>query len=452
VDTDPADRALQPGPSAPLDGPVAGDLPALAERFLTALLTTAQNRGVRAAVSVLQPPLTVVSLPDQAGGVVLYDRGQATTDQLQAELDRLLGGQGGGLLYLVVCGGDEADLPVLKQADRRAPDPKRLGVYQLSASSQLRFVAGRRLGLLPEAQRLLASVTRPLDRAELVAGAQRAQRAQEEALAFSMAMEKRPQTATRVLGAACIIYYALSVYWGNRGNFTEALVLMGANSAPLVEAGQWWRLLSYAFLHGSLIHLLVNMVALWSFGGFLEGLLGWRRYLLLYGLSALAGGVGSALVARVDLSVGASGAIWGLMAAGVALVRRGHTPLPEVVAGRLRPRLMGVLVVNVGFSLLPLLLPEMPRIDLYAHAGGGLIGFLLVASGLLTRGLGPVVAPAVPAAPELPAPAGPTSVGDPTFVRVAAIVMILLLVGSVAVALVENRPWEPLGIFQAARG
>jgi rhomboid protease GluP len=436
---------------------VGEPIPPLAERFLTALLAAAERRQLRTMVSALQPPLAVVTLPDQGAGIVLYDRGQASHDELQSELDRLLGAQGGGVLYLVVCGGDATDLPVLKQADRRAPDPKRLGVYQLNAQGQLSVVAGRRLSLLPEAARLLASVTRPLDRAELAAVAQRAQLAQQEAMAFATALERRPQMVTRALGAACIVYYALSGLWSG-GNWNQIhpdiLEAMGGNGLSLVlEDGQWWRLLSHAFLHVNFIHLVVNLVALWSFGSFLEGLLGWRRYLLLYGLCALAGGVASALIAQVERSVGASGAIWGLMAAGVALVRRGQTAMPEVVAARLRPRLMWVLAVNAGISVLPQLLPGLPRIDLYAHAGGGLMGFVLVASGLLTRAPQPAVAVAG-SSPDL-APPGPTATtapapaGDSTFIRVAAAVMILLLLGSVAAALIENRPWEPIGTSAA---
>jgi rhomboid protease GluP len=440
VDGDQPPSADEPPAPAPAATPVAEATPPLAERFLTALLSAAERRQVRTVVSALQPPLAVVTLPEQGAGVVLYDRGQGTADELQAELDQLLGGQGGGVLHLVLCGGDAALLPVLKQADRRAPDPKRLGVYQLTSQGQLIFVAGRRLGLLPEAAVLLSSVTRPLDRAELVANTQRAQRAQEEAMAFAAALERRPQVATRALGAACILYYALSGLWsGSNWNQIRPDVLeaMGGNGVALVlEYRQWWRLLSHAFLHVNFVHLAVNMIALWSFGTFLEGLLGWRRYLLLYGLCALAGGVASALVAQVQGSVGASGAIWGLMAAGVALVRRGQTAMPEVVAARLRPRLMWVLAVNAGISVLPQLISGLPRIDLYAHAGGGLMGFVLVASGLLTRGPLPTIAGAAPSTDP-----------DPTFIRVAGIVMILLLLGSVMAALIENRPWEPTGFF-----
>ncbi len=77
-------------------------------------------------------------------------------------------------------------------------------------------------------------------------------------------------------------------------------------------------------------------------------------------------------------SVGASGAIWGLMGATLALVLSRQRVLPRLIARGLRQRLLVVLVINVALSFLP-------GIDLYAHFGGGLVGFLMARGGRKTR-------------------------------------------------------------------
>jgi rhomboid protease GluP len=104
-----------------------------------------------------------------------------------------------------------------------------------------------------------------------------------------------------------------------------------------------------------------------------------------------------------------------------------HRLVPRAIASRLRPRLIVVLGLNALFSLLPLFSSSMPRIDLLAHAGGGVVGFLLIGLGLLTRGL------TLPGRP------------DPTPLRIAALVMVGLLAGSLVVALIRGQPWQQLG-------
>ena len=408
----------------------------LAPRLLGALMALAEERRISAVIAANQPPITVLALPDEGAAVVLFERGELAGAELQAALDRLLDGQAGGILHLVLCGGDARDLPVLREADRKAPDPKRLGMYQLEDSGRLVFVGGRRQPLLPEASKRLANVEQ-LSPAEVDARAQRAHQAHLEATAFAQALQQRPQPATRVLAAACLGYFLLSAYWGGgdlNGIDDEALLAMGANARYLsLEQLQVWRLLSHAFLHAGFIHIVVNLVGLWSFGRFLEGVLGWHRYLLVYGLSALAGGLASALLMPDPaFSVGASGALFGLLGAGLGLTTGRQKVLPAAVVARLRPPLHRVLVLNVIISVLPLFVPQMPRIDLFAHGGGGLAGFLLVASGALTRGLAPLTI-AGPAAGES---------RETTLFRVTALVMAACLALSVGIALATGQPWS----------
>jgi membrane associated rhomboid family serine protease len=207
---------------------------------------------------------------------------------------------------------------------------------------------------------------------------------------------------------------------------------MGGNHRALVAEGQIWRLLSHAFLHGSATHLIVNGISLFSMGGLIERLLGWRRFLVLYTTSALAGGLASAFLGSPRLSVGASGAIFGLLGAAFALVGPRQRLLPALMSQMLRRQLVPMVIINVAISFLP-------RIDLLAHFGGGLMGFALVATGLLTRGL--------PAAhPQ------PIDTPDPWPLRIGAGLAIALMAASVALALITGRPWVPQNLFPADPG
>ncbi len=96
----------------------------------------------------------------------------------------------------------------------------------------------------------------------------------------------------------------------------------GALYGPFVADGDWWRLITSAFLHAGPIHLLFNMLALWWFGRALESYLGPARYLGLYFASALAGAAGALLLAPTTPSVGASGAVFGVLGAGLVLERK----------------------------------------------------------------------------------------------------------------------------------
>ena len=134
--------------------------------------------------------------------------------------------------------------------------------------------------------------------------------------------------------------------------------------APALAAGEWWRLVTSVFLHGDPLHLLFNMVMLWWFGGPLEALLGRARFVGLYLVSALAGSAGALLLAPPNArTVGASGAVFGILGAGLLLERKRI----YVFGG-------GALVV----VLLNLVLSFRPGISLGGHLGGLLGGMLAV--------------------------------------------------------------------------
>ena len=173
--------------------------------------------------------------------------------------------------------------------------------------------------------------------------------------------------------AVNVAVFALELPWGGSDS-ALTLYRMGPASGALVSH-EPWRLVSAAFLHVNVLHLSLNMWALFVLGRMLESVLGSRRFVVLYALSAAAGGLASAVVHPQILSAGASGAVWGLMTAQVAMVLRlrrqeGAERMPVPMT-----RLLWPLVVNFLISLIP-------GIDTAAHLRGG-AGAGLVLSGII---------------------------------------------------------------------
>lgn len=152
------------------------------------------------------------------------------------------------------------------------------------------------------------------------------------------------------------------------GGGGSPLLALGALFEPAVRDGQWWRLVTSGFLHAGLFHLLVNMYALYVLGGMLEPGVGRLRFGLIYFVSLLAGSFGALLISPDSVTVGASGAIFGLMGAAFVLMRsRGVNPMDSG---------LGVFIVlNLGITFL------IPGISIGGHlgglVGGGLAALLL---------------------------------------------------------------------------
>jgi membrane associated rhomboid family serine protease len=391
----------------------------LRDRYLRALLDRAHADGVPARLVAFREPLVVLELLGENAAIALLDRGDVPPHDFEASLRRLLEGHQAGLLYVVVTGGGAEARAALAAADRSAPDPNRLGTYHLDATGSLARVAGRRLGLLATAARGLGP---PLEQHEVARYVERLEQARTEASRFAELVSRRPHPATRVLGAACIVMFGLTHLW-TTASFDRTLLLAGANSGPFVRVGEVWRLLSYAFLHGGVAHLVMNLLGLISFGGFLESLLGWHRYLVLWMAAALGGGIASGLIAGHFLSVGASGALFGLLGAGLVLSLEGTRALPRVVAARMRPRLVGLVALNFAISTLEGV-DGAGRVDGAAHAGGAVVGALLAFL--------PAMRPNLDESPEAPSAAR----------RLAGLLAAALLVLCVALALASGRPWK----------
>ncbi len=131
----------------------------------------------------------------------------------------------------------------------------------------------------------------------------------------------------------------------------------------IVLYGEWWRLLTAAFLHGSWLHIAFNMYVLFVLGPTLERVLGHARFVVLYVVAALGGSVASYTFSDPrTVSVGASGAIFGLMGALIVAGRRMRWDITQVLI------LLGINVV-IGFL--------SPEVDWRAHFGGLVVGALV---------------------------------------------------------------------------
>lgn len=144
-----------------------------------------------------------------------------------------------------------------------------------------------------------------------------------------------------------------------------------------VAEGEWWRLLTAAFLHYGPLHLGMNMLVLWLLGQGVEQYFGHARFALLYVVAGLAGSAGALLWSPNALTVGASGAIWGIMGAAIVLERRRI----YVFGGQA----MMLLLLNVAITLF------IPGISIGGHFGG-LVGGVLAALALTSLRRSPALA------------------------------------------------------------
>ncbi|MFN2616350.1 MAG: rhomboid family intramembrane serine protease [Thermoleophilaceae bacterium] len=145
---------------------------------------------------------------------------------------------------------------------------------------------------------------------------------------------------------------------GAGGVGTSDILEHGALSRDSIAAGEYWRLLTSGFLHAGLFHLAFNMLALWILGGMLEPAIGRLRFGLIYLVSLLAGSFGALLLQPNGFTLGASGAVFGLMAAAAVVLRRRGISLMQSGLG-----------FWIGLNLLITFSPGS-NISIGAHLGG----------------------------------------------------------------------------------
>ena len=178
--------------------------------------------------------------------------------------------------------------------------------------------------------------------------------------------------ATAVLLGANVLMFFVSAAGGGLGGVGEVHADLGLFGPAIDLANEWWRIFTSGFLHVGLIHIGFNMFLLWQLGKLLEPGLGTLRFVVLYVTSLLSGSFGALLVDPLALTVGASGAVFGLMGAAFVILRnRGFDPW--------RSGLGGLIVINVILTF------TISSISVGGHigglAGGALAGLILAPKG-----------------------------------------------------------------------
>lgn len=177
--------------------------------------------------------------------------------------------------------------------------------------------------------------------------------------------------ATQVLIALNVVVFVLQMATGGdlQGVGGSDVLRNGALFGPSIDVdNEWYRLVTSGFLHAGLIHLALNMLALWWLGTMLEPRFGAARFLAVYAVSLLAGSLGALVVDPLALTVGASGAVYGLLGAAIVIMRRLGIPWQQ-------NGLVTLLVVNLLLTL------TIPGISIGGHVGGlvgGVVCGLLV--------------------------------------------------------------------------
>jgi len=181
----------------------------------------------------------------------------------------------------------------------------------------------------------------------------------------------RPWLTQWLVGANVLVYVAMAVASRSPMDFSiEFSKHWGADFGPLTFGGEPWRVWTSNYVHGGLLHILFNMWCLWNLGALAERILGRWTYFLSYTACGIGGSLLSLWWNPMRVSVGASGAIFGIAGALITAIYFGKLPFPkEALRGISRS-----LVTFAGYNLL---FGFLPGIDNSAHMGGLLTGLIL---------------------------------------------------------------------------
>jgi membrane associated rhomboid family serine protease len=203
---------------------------------------------------------------------------------------------------------------------------------------------------------------------ECVAEGRRTTRAARTAYGGRLPLAGRHGQVTRVLIAVNVVVFLVTVTSGASvltGTGTSSIYNRFALVPVAVAHGQWYRLITATFLHYGIFHIAFNMWALWVVGPLLEAALGRWRYVVLYALSGIGGGLLSVLSGPInEQAAGASGAIFGLFGGLYVIARHRNLPTGGIAA---------TIVVNLIFTF------SVSNIDWRGHVGGLVIGTLIAA-------------------------------------------------------------------------
>jgi rhomboid protease GluP len=204
---------------------------------------------------------------------------------------------------------------------------------------------------------------------------------------FARAVLGRPATFTVIFLVANVFLFVLLSLSGGAENFATSIGY-GAKVNSLVDRGEWWRFVTPIFLHGGILHLLFNMYGLWVIGPYVEKLYGSAKFVVFWVVTGIAGVVASYLSVRPDMhvssigrflfkaedtpSVGASGALFGLVGVLFVFGIRFRHELPDGFKRAFGTGMIPIIVINLFIGFL-----GRGFIDNAAHLGGLLSGAML---------------------------------------------------------------------------
>lgn len=188
---------------------------------------------------------------------------------------------------------------------------------------------------------------------------------------------RRSAPATGVLFIAIVLGFVFEIVtgaWRDSG----LLAVYGAIVPVFVNDGQWWRLLTAMFLHGNgtiqgaILHLAMNLLALYQLGTIFELMFGTRRFVFIYFVTGIAASLTSYLrLPPFGASVGASGAIFGIVGALILSIRRSPLYREQRAAKSIVAQLVFLTAANIFIGM------RFPQIDMAAHLGGFVAGLIL---------------------------------------------------------------------------
>ena len=190
-----------------------------------------------------------------------------------------------------------------------------------------------------------------------------------------------PRVTVLLIAVNVLLFFGMSTQSGF-GSAGGRLFQDGALFGPAVADGDWWRLITSGFLHSGILHIGFNMYVLWFLGNLLEPSLGPFRFAGLYLASLLTGSFAVLLLQPNAATIGASGAIFGLMGAAFVMQRaRGVDPMQSGIGP--------IILINLALGFI------IPNVSVAGHVGGllggALCGFLMDQSARLRRREVPVL-------------------------------------------------------------
>ncbi|MDX8045987.1 rhomboid family intramembrane serine protease [Gracilibacillus sp. S3-1-1] len=178
----------------------------------------------------------------------------------------------------------------------------------------------------------------------------------------------KPRLSYLLIGINIIIFFLLELSGGSTN--IETLVKFGAKYNVAIIDGEWWRIITSMFLHIGIIHLALNMLAIYFIGTLVERIYGSTRFIIIYFLAGIAGGVTS-FAWNPSIAAGASGAIFGLFGALLFFGLKN----PRIFFRTMGMNVLVMVAINVVFGF------SVEQIDNGAHIGGLIGGF--IASGIV---------------------------------------------------------------------